>query len=43
MNYEILCKWCNKEKAGGIDVRHPKTFEVLEYIIGKAKEELKTI
>ena len=39
-NFEILCKWCNKEKGGTIDLRHPKTFEVLEYVIKKAKDEI---
>ena len=40
MNLEILCKWCNVQKGGKIDVRNPKTFEVLRYIIARCEQEL---
>lgn len=40
-NFEILCKFCNQEKAHKINIRHPKTFYLLEEIIRRAKSELK--
>lgn len=40
-NFEILCKWCNAQKASRIDVRNPKTFEVLRKVIERTENELK--
>lgn len=37
-NFEILCYYCNQQKANRIDVKNPKTYKVLETIIDRAKE-----
>ena len=36
-NFEILCRYCNKTKACRIDVRNPKTYQVLAKVLTEAK------
>ena len=36
-NFEIACRYCNSMKAGRIDPKNPKTYEVLEKVIREAK------
>lgn len=38
-NFEILCYYCNRRKAANIDPRNPRVYQILEYIINKAKQE----
>ena len=40
-NFQYLCKFCNQQKGSGIDVRNPKTFELLEEIIKRTKNDIK--
>lgn len=37
-NFEILCRYCNQMKAARIDVKNPKTYQVLEKIINQTKK-----
>lgn len=39
LNFEILCHYCNQMKHAMIDPRNPKVYEILEYVIRKAKQE----
>ncbi len=34
-NYQILCKVCNKFKSSKLEIRHPKTKEILLRLIEK--------
>lgn len=36
-NFQILCRYCNQMKAGRIDPKDPRVYEILEYIIKEAK------
>ena len=37
-NFEILCRYCNQQKAERLDVRNPKTYSILEKVLSDAKE-----
>jgi 5-methylcytosine-specific restriction endonuclease McrA len=37
-NFQILCKYCNQLKAGRLDLKNPKTYEVMEKILSEAKQ-----
>jgi hypothetical protein len=39
MNFQILCRYCNLEKAGSLDPRNPVTYQVLEYVIKRSKKD----
>lgn len=39
-NFQILCKFCNYKKGAKMDVRNPKTFQLLNVVIGKVQKEL---
>ncbi len=36
-NFQILCKYCNGQKAGKLDVRNPKTIILLERLVNNLK------
>lgn len=36
-NFEILCRYCNHQKAGRIDSRNPKTYSVMRKILNEAE------
>ncbi len=36
-NFEILCLYCNRRKAGMIDVKNPRTYLILFRVIKQAK------
>lgn len=37
-NFEILCRYCNQMKANRIDVRNPKTYQIMAKVLLEAKE-----
>lgn len=37
-NLEVLCHYCNSQKGGGVDLRNPKTYEVMEYMLNRARD-----
>ena len=39
-NFQILCKFCNYKKGARMDVKNPKTFQLLNVIIDKVQKEL---
>jgi len=38
-NFEILCGYCNQEKAGRLEPRHPKTYTLLRHFIDIAQNQ----
>ena len=36
-NFEILCHYCNRRKGGMLDVRNPKTFELLKKLVAQSQ------
>ena len=40
-NFEIICGACNRLKGGQLDLKHPKTFQLLEEAIRRSKEQIK--
>lgn len=36
-NFQILCRYCNYMKSDRLDPKNPKTYEVLEEAIARAK------
>ena len=37
-NFEILCRYCNRQKGGNLDMRNPKTYVILERMTERAKK-----
>jgi 5-methylcytosine-specific restriction endonuclease McrA len=37
-NFEILCRYCNQMKSSRIDVRNPKTYEIMTKILENARK-----
>lgn len=37
-NFEILCMYCNRMKGGNLDVRNPKTYQVLRKALQEAED-----
>ncbi len=36
-NFVILCRYCNRAKGNSIDVRNPKTYQILSKVLIDAK------
>lgn len=37
-NLEVLCKYCNTQKGGRLDMRHPKTLPLLKEVIRQVEK-----